>query len=104
MKKPDWKKFSELRKVVLERFCRRVFEGIHEIESDSEASFHERYLSLYQYIHDSNKTMSLIFDGTTKMLATTQLRAMANYELLEDGELEGFSDEVLRAIGRDRES
>jgi len=37
----DWKTFSQLRLVALERFCKRVLDEVPQFPSDTEQSYHQ---------------------------------------------------------------
>ncbi len=54
----DWKKFKELRKIALDRFCQGVLADAKAITLHGALSAHARYGMLYGLIHDRNKDMA----------------------------------------------
>ena len=50
----DWKSFSELRLVALERFCKRVLDEVPRFPLDTERSYHQRYLELFHWLGERN--------------------------------------------------
>ena len=60
MKESEWKKFKRLRDLCLEQFCRNVLEEAQKIGDSDDLSAHDRYLSLYQLMHDKDNELGLI--------------------------------------------
>ena len=50
----DWKTFSELRLVALERFCKRVLDEVPRFPLETERSYHQRYLELFRWLGERN--------------------------------------------------
>jgi hypothetical protein len=73
---PDWKLFSRnLRSLALERFCERVLEKLSKI-SESDQSFHERYLKIYRQIHDDDNDLAEMFNDSRRSNTIIQLRSI----------------------------
>lgn len=50
-----WKAIKKLREAALESLCERTIEGIEQLASDKNRSFHARYLGLYELGFRQNK-------------------------------------------------
>lgn len=88
----DWKRFSKLRKIALERFCESVLEESRELCDRENLTAHERYLDLYQIIRTRDKELARAFDGPSRSRADLQLRSMYIMGLVTDSELSKFSE------------
>ena len=75
---PDWKVFSELRKVALERFCARVLEEIEAASSDASRSYHERYLTVYRLLQKRDEQLAIAFNDPRRSGMMIQLVAVFN--------------------------
>lgn len=96
----DWKKFKELRKIALDRFCKIVLAEAKTIAEHSALSAHARYGMLYGLIHDRNRDMAQAFDhnSQSRSSALTALRLFVRHDLLTDDELSVLSDDTLGCI------
>jgi hypothetical protein len=92
----DWKKFKELRKIALDRFCQGVLADAKTIAQHGALSAHARYGMLYGLIQDRNKDMYHAFDANSqsRSSALRALRLMVMHDLLTDAELSVLSEEV----------
>jgi hypothetical protein len=95
---PDWKVFSELRKVALERFCARVLEEIEAASSDASRSYHERYLTIYQLLQKRDKELALAFNDPRRSGMMIQLVALHMRGLLQPEELARFTPQTRTRI------
>lgn len=95
---PDWKTLRQLREVALERFCQRILTEIDRIGSDSNASFHERYLRVYQVLQRRDRELANAFDAPRRSRALMQLIAITSHRLLEPEELMRFSPQTRQFI------
>ena len=94
----DWKVFKKVREKALDRYCRRVLEECERICRDETKSAHERYGTLYGYIHQKDKEMAKAFDDFRRSTAVLCLMLMHKYELLTKDEMQAFSGEVQRSL------
>jgi hypothetical protein len=96
----DWKKFKELRKIALDRFCQGVLADAKTIAQHGALSAHARYGMLYGLIQDRNKDMYRAFDANSQSRsnALMGLRLMVMHDLLTDAELAVLSEEALDYI------
>lgn len=96
----DWKKFKELRKIALDRFCQGVLADAKTIAQHGALSAHARYGMLYGMIHDRNKDMAQAFDhnSQSRSSALRGLWLMVMHDLLTEAELSVLSEDALRYI------
>src|SRR3989304_133249 len=97
MKESDWKKFKKVKELALERFCAEAMADFEEAIQKNDLSNHGRYLYLYKLVHNADKRLSLLFDGHSRSKAQLQLTLIRNEGLVENHELEGMSDELLKS-------
>jgi hypothetical protein len=90
----DWKKFTKLKKVALERFCEKVLDESRKICDRENTTAHENYLALYEVIRKRDQELARIFDDHSRSRADLQLLGMYNFELVSDDDLSQFSEEI----------
>ena len=90
----DWKKFSQLREVVLERFCDRILQELTEVAATESLSSHQRYLKIYELIHKRDQEIARTFNNPRRSQMLMQLGSMQGLGLLEKGELDVFTDDT----------
>lgn len=98
--KSDWKHFKAIREVALERLCARILDNICETASDKTKTSHERFLAVYQLVNDSNRDVARGFDFLSRSRMFLQLVSMQQMNLIEQTEVEGFSEEVRQQLAR----
>ena len=98
IKESDWKLFRQLHAVALERFCQCVLNESELLQRDSTRSAHERYLALYQLVHNRNKEVARLFDDFRRFTALWQLAAIKEQGLLTDEEFARFSQETQNLV------
>jgi len=94
----DWKKFTKLKKIALERFCESVLDESRVLCDRENLTAHERYLDLYKIIQKRDKQLGRVFDGHSRSRADQQLRDMYNKSLVTDDELSKFSEETQKFV------
>jgi hypothetical protein len=94
----DWKKFKELRKIALDRFCQGVIADTRTITQHRALSAHARYGMIYGLINDRNHDMARMFDGLTRSSALWKLTLMVSHDLLTDAELSILSDDARKLL------
>ena len=87
----DWKTFSELRLVALERFCKRVLDEVSRRPLNTEQSYHQRYLELFRWLGERNDELAKAFDDPRRSQMLWQLAAIYAYGLLEPDEFARFT-------------
>jgi len=94
----DWKKFTKLKKIALERFCESVLDESRVLCDREDLTAHERYLELYKIIQKRDRELGRAFDGHSRSRADQQLRDMYNKGLVTDDELSKFSEETRNLV------
>ena len=87
MNESDWKVFTKIKSIALEKYCSNCFAEFREIIDDKNIETHEKYLLHYKSVIKRDKEMGSIFDGHSRSNAWLQLlairsRGLANEELL----------------------
>lgn len=90
----DWKVFSRLQKVALDRKCREVLVTLTAIINDETKSNHDRYGTLYGAIHDHDKDIATAFNGFSRSMAPIQLLNWKSHGLITEQEFAEFSEET----------
>jgi hypothetical protein len=94
----DWKKFTKLKKVALERFCDAVLDEARALCDKENMTAHERYLELYEAIQNRDKEIVRAFDGHSRSRADFQLRHMYVLGLLTEDEVSQFSENTRKFV------
>jgi len=97
MKESDWKKFKKIKELALERFCADAMAEFEEAIKKDDLSNHGRYLYLYKLVENSDKRLSILFDGHSRSKAQIQLTLIRSEGLVANHELEGITDELLKS-------
>ena len=93
MKESDWKLFREIKENAIEQFCRVALSEFGEIINNEDQSTHERYLYLYKIVDNTNRKMSLLFDGHSRSKAWLQLLAIRGEGLANERLVSELSEE-----------
>ena len=91
---PDWKLFSQLRPLALDRYCQRVLSDIEGLAHDGARTAHERYLAIYEVVQERNSELAGAFDGARRSRAIDQLAQMQALNLLTEDEMARFSPDT----------
>ena len=94
----DWKKFTKLKKIALERFCESVLDESRVLCDREDLTAHERYLDLYKIIQKRDMEPGRAFDCHSRSRADQQLLAIYNMGLITDEELSKFSEETQNLV------
>jgi ribosomal 50S subunit-associated protein YjgA (DUF615 family) len=94
----DWKKFKELRKIALDRFCLGVLADAKTIAQHGALSAHTRYVMLYRLMRDRDKDIEHAFNAYSRSSALHALSLMVMHDLLTDAELSTLSEEARNSI------
>ena len=94
----DWKKFTKLKRIALERFCESVLDESRVLCDREDLTAHERYLEIYNIIQERDKELVRAFDGHSRSRADQQLRDMYNKGFVTDDELSKFSEKTQKLV------
>jgi hypothetical protein len=94
IQEPDWKILRQLSPIALDRLCKRILSEIEQINSDTTKSSHQKYLNIYEIIHQRDKEMALLFDDLRRSNALIHLLALKTRDLLTEEEFSRFSQEA----------
>ena len=92
IKESDWKIFTKIKDIAIERFCENVFVEYKKILDDSSEHIHDRYLLHYKMVRASNKEMASIFDGHSRSKAWLQLLGIRARGLADERLVSQLSD------------
>jgi hypothetical protein len=95
---PDWKLFRQLQGIALDRFCQRVLAEIERLASDTSKTSHERYLAIYERIHQRDRELADAFNNPRRSTAWVQLACIQSHELLSEEEMSRFSTETREVV------
>lgn len=101
-RKQDWKTFTKLKEVAIERFFEQANEKFEIISQDSSLSARERYHTLCQTVKREDKERVTLFERLNPSLSNADLylQIIVNAGLLTEEELSEFSDETLALLHR----
>ncbi len=91
---PDWRIFKEIRKNMLEEFCRRILDEVMAASQGTDGSAHDRYLKVYKLIHKRDRQIADAFNDFRRSTAVYQLCIMRRMDLLGDEDLSKFSEQT----------
>lgn len=95
----DWKKYKKVRAEALERFARQVLDESQAICRNDSETAHERYLELYELLHERDRELDRTFDYLRRSTALVCLKLMHNSGLISDEEVSEFSADVRQTLG-----
>ena len=93
----DWKRWRELSKIALERYCVKILEGAAKYKSGKDTA-HGRYLKLWRYIRKHDLTIAIIFNNPRRSTAYSQMHAALSEGVITRDELAEFSDQTQQLI------
>ncbi len=99
----DWKAFRKLRELALERICERALADMDRIASDGKRSFHNRYLAIFELIHERDDQIARCFNNPRRSSAVLQLATMFSLGLVTQDELLAFTPgtrSVVKALSK----
>lgn len=94
----DWRRFREVHKTLLERYCARVLSELAALSNSSDGTAHDRFLHVYKLIERRDKELARAFNDFRRSTAVMQLGIMRRMELLTDEDLSVFSEQVQRQV------
>jgi len=93
----DWKRWRELSRKALERYCRETLEGAAKFAS-GDGNAHARYLELFRYIRERDKEIDRIFSDHRRSNAYLKIAMAVTAGVVSHEELGGFSEETQAVI------
>ena len=99
-RKQDWKTFTRLKEVAVERYFEQAIEKYSDILQDASLSSRERYHHISQAVRREDKELAAIFDSLrhSRSQADLQLQLIVNAKLLTQEELSEFSEATLEQL------
>src|SRR5213592_1181621 len=94
----DWKYASKLKSKFLDRLCQRINSKSLLILNDLTQTQHDRYLSLYRHIKESDRLIALGFNDWKRSMAFQCLTFYRQQGLMTNEEYDGLSDETKQVI------
>lgn len=95
----DWRRFKEVSAILLERYCATILDEVIVAASRGVGgSAHDRYLKVYNLIHEHDRQMANAFNDFRRSTALMQLVIMRRMKLLTDEELALFSPPTQASI------
>lgn len=95
----DWKLRSKLKSLALGRLCQRILDQATLLAAPQEiASAHERYLRLYEHIHESDEAIALGFNNCSRSNAMPMLITWRREGVITDSEFAQFSSETQAGV------
>jgi hypothetical protein len=98
IKESDWKLYSKLAPIALERLCDRILSEIAATSQARQKTSHERYLAVYRLIMDRDKDIAAAFNSRSRSKAVPSLGVMRSLQIVTDDELASFSEETQRTV------
>ena len=91
----DWKYFRSLKDNILNRFAKTTLSNINIIIASKEIeSKHEKYLKVYEYIHERDKILDNQLSDFRRSNAKLKILEIYRMDLIKLQEFDQFSDEV----------
>lgn len=94
----DWKHFRKVQKAALERFCQRTLQELGPLIRNSALTYHQRYLDVFKLLKNRDREIARAFNDARRSHIIEQLAVMCAYDLLEPGELAGFTAQTRAAV------
>ena len=95
----DWKLLCQLKPVALDRLCSRILKKASAIAgNETEDSAYDRYIKLYRYINNSDKSLGRSFDQWKRSSAFFILANWRSEHLITDEEFTQFSSLAQNAV------
>jgi len=94
----DWKQLRSFKPEMLNDLCERINKKAEKLINSNDKNEHEKYIELYRYINDADRTVALCFDDWRRSNIRTRMLALLTNDLLTDEHIEELSDEGKRII------
>ena len=90
----DWKKFKVVRERALERLCERALDDLAKIAADASATYHDRYLQVFEMINDYDKQIADGFNYLSRSRMLQQIAYSRSLNLITDDEMAEFTQQT----------
>jgi hypothetical protein len=80
----DWKYLRTIKDELLADLCSRILAKTNEISASEKGSAHERYLALYRYVRDADKTVAECFNDWSRSNISPMIISLRRHRLLTD--------------------
>jgi len=94
----DWKKLRSFKPEMLNVLCERINKKAEKLINSDDKNEHEKYIELYRYINDADRTVALCFDDWRRSNIRTKISALLSENLLTDEHVQELSDETKRTV------
>lgn len=94
----DWRIFRELREGALERFYVSILAEASTVANDAARPPHDRYVNLWKLLKERDRELSNAFDNPRRSTALQQLLWLLRLDLIDDEDLERFSEETRKKV------
>jgi hypothetical protein len=94
----DWKRLRSLKPIALERLSTSALAECADLLASPASSAHERFLALFQRVHEKNDDLAEAFDDHRRSTAVHRLAAMLSLGLLTDEEFAEFTEETQQQV------
>ena len=94
----DWKLLRRLYSLALDRFCQGVLSEVCRLAAAPDQSSHQRYLAVFDAIHERNREIEETFDGLRRSTALLRLVSMRTKQLISEEEFSRFTAPTRDAI------
>jgi nucleotidyltransferase/DNA polymerase involved in DNA repair len=96
----DWKKFKVIRERALERLCERALDDLARVAADASATYHERYLEVFEKIKDYDKQLADGFDDLSRSRMLEQIAFLRSLKHITDDEMADFSQPIQAQVAK----
>jgi len=97
MTEREWKVLRDVKQAALERLCGRILEQCQAV-MQGEGTNHERYLRLYETVHEGDDDIARGFNDLKRSTALVKLEVMVRLGLVTDDKLARFDPGTQDAI------
>jgi hypothetical protein len=94
----DWRVFSSLHPIWIDRFCKRINGELMRALSDDSRDAYEQYLAAYKLMHKRDKEMANAFNDFRRSTAIVQIAIIRKLGVITDEELGRFSESTRSSL------
>jgi hypothetical protein len=94
----EWRIFSDLRELALERFCGRAISDITRAAAAAARTNRQRHRRTVKVMNARDKELADAFDNPSRADALRQLALMQSHNLLTEDEMSQFSSETREGV------
>ncbi len=90
----DWEYLRSTHDEILHELCSRILKKAVEIAGEEGENPHQRYLTLYRHIENSDDIVAECFDDWRRSTISNRVIGLGNHNLLTDAYVKGLSEEA----------